>query len=185
MKKIILSSILLLAGLAAGYAQEKEADVKPSFWKDTYVQVADGGALDLTTGVGNTFELSAGKMFTKCVGASLSYTNVYIFDDSRSFMDHMLGAGFVWSFLGNVDTDSWKPVFIPEIGLMVSGRDSQSSPALPYIANSLANYFRIHKNVDLVLNAKLYTSLDPQNQGKVAFISMPTACLTLGARYRF
>lgn len=184
MKRIILSAIILLSGVIAGYAQEAEA-VKPSFWNNTYVQAGDGGALSTMTGVGNVFEISAGKMFNKCVGVDLDYTNIHIFDGDRSYTDHLIGVGFLWNFLGNVDTGIWKPVLSPEIGVMISGCQNLSSPVLPYICNSLNNYFRIHQDVDLALNLKSYSSLDPQNQGNVPYITIPTICLTVGARYCF
>lgn len=183
MKKVLLSAVLLLAGLVAGYAQEEA--VKPSFWDNTFIQVGDGGALSVITGVGNAFEISGGKMFNKCVGLSIGYTNVHIFDENRSYSDNMIGLSFLWSFLGKVDTGMWKPVFCPEIGWMFSGNQNQSSGSLPYIANSLTNYFRVHDDVDLVLNLKSYTSVDPQNTGNVAYLTIPTVCATIGARYRF
>lgn len=183
MKKLILSAVLLAAGLVAAFAQEQAA--KPSFWDNTYLQAGDGGAISTITGVGNAFEISAGKMFTKCVGIGIGFTNVHIFDENRSYSDNMIGVSFLWSFLGNVNTGIWKPVFCPEIGWMFSGNQNQSSPSLPYIANSLTNYFRVHENVDFVLNLKSYTSVDPQNTGRIKYITIPTLCATVGARYSF
>lgn len=199
MKKHFLSCILLLAGLTLAFAQEETVAVaqeepieetndttavKPSFWDNTYVQVADGGALSLAAGLGNAVEVSAGKWFNKSVGVSINYTNVFIFDGDRSFSNNLIGAGFLWSILGKKERIGiWTPVLSPELGFMLTSQQGANNSA--YAAGSFYNYFRVHPNVDVLVNAKAYFGIDPHNTGRIPFITMPTGILSVGARYHF
>ncbi|MCR5018325.1 MAG: hypothetical protein K6A64_05965 [Bacteroidales bacterium] len=191
MKKNFLSCILLLAGLTVAFAQEEVVEqtndttaVKASFWNNTYVQAADGLALNLSAGIGNSFEVSAGKWFNKSVGVSINYTNVAIFDGSRSFSDNLIGAGFLWNVVGKKERIGiWTPVLSPELGFMITTQQGANNSA--YAAGSFYNYFRVHQNVDVLVNAKAYFGIDPHNTGRIPFITMPSGILSVGARYRF
>jgi hypothetical protein len=189
MKKYLLSCILLLAGLTVAFAQEtveetNDTTVKASFWDNTFIQVADGGALSLSAGVGNSVEVSAGKWFNKSVGVSVNYTNVYIFDGDRSFSNNLIGVGFLWSFLGKMERKSiWTPVLSPELGFMLTSQQGSNNSA--YAAGSFYNYFRVHPHVDVMVNAKGYFGLDPHNTGRIPYITIPSGTLSVGARYRF
>ena len=209
MKKYILSSIVLLAGLTMAQAQTL-TEVQPadsvvvevadsvvveladtvltnaakSFFKDTYIQVGDGLAVDLAVGLGNAVEVSVGKWFNKSVGASVNYTNVYIFDGQRSFSDNLIGAAFLWNFLGLMERNSiWTPVLSPELGFMFTSQQGADNSA--YAAGSFFNYFRVHPHIDVMANVKGYFGIDPHNSGRIRYITMPTGIVSVGARYRF
>lgn len=184
MKKYILSTIIILAGITVAFAQEQTEEtidstaVKASFWDNTYIQVADGLALSLSTGVGNAIEVSAGKFFNKSVGVSVNYTNVSLVGDN------LVGVGFLWSFLGRKERNSiWTPVLSPELGFMFTSNPGANNSA--YVAGSFYNYFRVHPKVDVLVNGKGYFGIDPNNGGRIRFITMPTGIVTVGARYRF
>jgi hypothetical protein len=190
MKKYLLSCILLLAGLTVAFAQEPVEEtndttaVKPSFWSNTFLQAADGAALSLATGIGNSFEVGAGKWFNKSVGVSINYTNVSIFDASRSYSDNLIGVGFLWSFLGGKERSSiWTPVLSPELGFLITNQQGANNSA--YAAGNFYNYFRVHPKVDVLVNAKAIVGLDPHNTGRIPFITMPTGILSVGVRYSF
>ncbi len=185
MKKLILSAVLLAAGLVAAFAQEQtEEAVKPSFWNGTFVEAGDGGALSLSAGIGNAFVLNAGKWFNKSVGVGINYNNIHIFDGNRSFSDNLIGVAFLWNFLGKVERESvWTPVLSPELGWLFTNNQGANSSL--YAGGSFNNYFRVYPNVDLMLNSKLYFGIDPQNTGRIPFITTPTLLLSIGARYSF